>query len=241
MDISTKYRLLTHLPLLQGLSGQDLARLEESHGLEMEHIPPSRIPLLNQGDACTHLIMVASGMLRRKHTTADGRLVITASIPPPVAIEPESLYGLNCHYHNSYFAESELQTISIRKNDVGKRLMNHPIFRYNLLNYLSAITHKQNRLIVPTPYRSVSEKFLHLVETLCRDEETDIILNVKMNDLALYMEETRLTISRMLNMQANDKAIYISRSTINIPSMKTFREYILSMGMHNTTDDLGHR
>ena len=38
MDISTKYRLLTRMPLLQGLSGQDLARLEDSHGLEMEEI-----------------------------------------------------------------------------------------------------------------------------------------------------------------------------------------------------------
>lgn len=227
MDISTKYRLLTHLPLLQGLSGQDLARLEESRGLEMEHIPPSHLPLLNQGDACTHLILVASGILRRRHTTADGRLTITTSIQPPAAIEPESLYGLNCHYQNSYFAETELLIISIRKNDVGKRLMNHPIFRYNLLNYLSAITHKQNRLIVPTPRRTVAEKFLHLLETLCREEETDIMLNVKMNDLALYLEETRLTISRMLNLLADDKAIALSRSTVNIPSVRLLREYIM--------------
>ena len=65
MDISTKYRILTHLPLLQGLSGQDLARLEESHGLEMELIPSSSVALLNQGDVCTHLILVATGVLRK--------------------------------------------------------------------------------------------------------------------------------------------------------------------------------
>ena len=151
MDISTKYRLLTRMPLLQGLSGQDLARLEDSHGLEMEVIPPSRVPLLNQGDACTHLILVASGKVLRRQTTPDGKLTLSACMMPPVAIEPENLYGLQCHFHSSYYAESELQIISIRKNDVDKILMSAPIFRYNLLNYLSAITHKQTMLMMPSP------------------------------------------------------------------------------------------
>lgn len=230
MDISTKYRILTHLPLLQGLSGQDLARLEESHGLEMEFIPSSSVALLNQGDVCTHLILVATGLLRRRHTTADGRLSIQSIIETPAAIEPESLYGLHCHYQNSYYAESELQTISIRKNDVGKHLMNHPIFRYNLLNYLSAIVHKQGVLMEPTPRTTVDQKFLHLLTTLCREDETDIKINVKMNDLALYLEETRLTVSRMLNRLDRTKAIQISRSTICIPSLKLIREHIYGTG-----------
>ena len=172
MDISTKYRLLTRMPLLQGLSGQDLARLEDSHGLEMEVIPPSRVPLLNQGDACTHLILVASGKVLRRQTTPDGKLTLSACMMPPVAIEPENLYGLQCHFHSSYYAESEPQIISIRKNDVDKILMSAPIFRYNLLNYLSAITHKQTMLMMPSPPRSVSQKFLHLLETVCREDDS---------------------------------------------------------------------
>ncbi len=228
MDIGTKYRFLTRMPLLQGLSGQDLARLEESHGLEMESIPPSRLPLLNQGNACTHLILVANGTLLRKHVTRDSRLCISACLHPPVAIEPESLYGLHCHYRDSYYANTELQIISIRKTDVGKFLMDIPIFRYNLLNYLAAVSHKQCLLMAPTPPRPVAQKFLHLLETLCREDDTDITLRVKMTDLALYIEETRLTVSRMLNTLASQQAIHISRSTITIPSLLSLREHIQS-------------
>ena len=226
MDISTKYRFLTRMPLLQGLSGQDLARLEDSHGLEMEVIPPSCIPLLNQGDACTHLILVASGKILREQASADGKLILTANMTPPIAIEPENLYGLQCHFHSSYYAESELQIISIRKNDVDKILMSAPIFRYNLLNHLSAITHKQNLLMTPSLPRSASQKFLHLLETVCHESDYDITLSIKMTDLALYIEETRLTVSRMLNALAAQKAVSISRSRIGIPSLHTLREHI---------------
>ena len=231
MDISTKYRLLTRMPLLQGLSGQDLARLEEAHGLDMESIPPSRLPLLNQGNACTHLILVANGTLRRTHSTTDGRLALSAHSATPLAIEPESLYGLHCHYRDSYYAETELQIISIRKTDVGKFLMDVPIFRYNLLNYLSAVSHKQSMLMVPCPPRPVAEKFLHLLETLCHEDDTDITLSVKMTDLALYCEETRLTVSRMLNALACKQAISIARSTITIPSLRSLRAHIRGTGI----------
>ncbi len=223
MDISTKYRLMTRMPLLQGLGGQDLARLEEAHGLDVECIPQSHTPLLKQGNACTHLILVADGILRRTHTTDDGCLSLSALVHTPVALEPENLYGLCCHYCNSYFAESELQVISIRKTDVGRFLLDVPIFRYNLLNYLSAFSHKQSLLMTPCPPRTVREKFLHLLETLCHEDDTDITLNVKMTDLALYMGETRLTVSRMLNSLATRQTITLARTTIRVPSLHTLR------------------
>lgn len=228
MDISTKYRLLTRMPLLQGLSGQDLARLEETHGLEVECIPPSHTPLLNQGDACTHLILVASGTLRRTHRTEDGRLTVSAQQQTPAAIEPENLYGLHCHYRNTYTAESELHTISIRKTDVGKCLMNAPIFRYNLLNYLSAVAHKQSLLLTPRRPGTAQDKFLYLMESLCKEDDTAITLNVKMTDLALYIEETRLTVSRMLNHLASQGAIGIARSTITIASLQALQAHLRS-------------
>ena len=226
MDISTKYKLLTHMPLLQGLSGQDLARLEEIHGLEVETIPSSPQPLLNQGDTCTHLLLVANGVLRRKYVSQDGRIRLAANLHSPLAVEPENLYGLHCHYHNSYFAETDLQVISIRKADVGKCLMNVPVFRYNLLNYLSAVAHKQTLLMTPYPPRTVVGKFLHLLEILCREGDSEISMSVKMTDLALYLEETRLTVSRMLNRLASQQIIGLARSTITLRSLNKLRTYL---------------
>ena len=214
------------MPLLQGLSGQDLARLEEIHGLEVETIPSSPQPLLNQGDACTHLLLVANGVLRRKHVSQDGRLRLAANQHSPLAVEPESLYGLHCHYHNSYYAETDLQVITVRKADVGKCLMNVPVFRYNLLNYLSAVTHKQTMMMVPCPPRTVVGKFLHLFEILCREDDSEISMSVKMTDLALYLEETRLTVSRMLNRLASQQVIELARSTINLRSLNKLRTYL---------------
>ena len=111
--------------------------------------------------------------------------------------------------------------------------MSAPIFRYNLLNYLSAITHKQTMLMMPSPPHSVSQKFLHLLETVCREDDCNITLGIKMTDLALYIEETRLTVSRMLNALAGQQAISISRSC-SIPSLRTLREHI---GSHSTVPE----
>ncbi len=80
--------------------------------------------------------------------------------------------------------------------------------------------------MMPSPPRSVSQKFLHLLETVCREDDSNITLGIKMTDLALYIEETRLTVSRMLNALAGQQAISISRSCISIPSLRTLREHI---------------
>ena len=55
MDIKGMYNLLTGMPLLMGISGQDLARIEEHLKFQVETISASNYPIISQGDVCSRL------------------------------------------------------------------------------------------------------------------------------------------------------------------------------------------
>ena len=61
ISLTQKYELLTKLPLLQGISGKELAHIESVIGMEVNEVPPMSRPLIRQNDPCTHLIFLTTG------------------------------------------------------------------------------------------------------------------------------------------------------------------------------------
>ena len=59
ISITEKYELLTKLPLLQGLSGKELAHIESMIGLEVNEVPTMNRPIILQ-NACMSLLTVFS-------------------------------------------------------------------------------------------------------------------------------------------------------------------------------------
>ena len=61
ISITEKYELLTKLPLLQGLSGKELAHIESMIGLEVNEVPTMNRPIILQNDPCSHLVFLTTG------------------------------------------------------------------------------------------------------------------------------------------------------------------------------------
>jgi CRP-like cAMP-binding protein len=220
ISITQKYELLTKLPLLQGLSGKELAHLESVVGLEVNEVPAMTKPLILQNDPCTHLIFLTTGKLLRQYKSEDGLYSTKSVIQAPNMLEPYNLYGLDCRFHYSYTPLETTSFITVKKSDVMQHLMKAEIFRINFFNTLSAIIHKKNAMLQPHHNHDIKQKVLDFLQRMFIDCDGQAEVSIKMTDLAEYIGETRLNTSRALNELEDEQIIELKRSLIVIPDVK---------------------
>lgn len=210
------YALLTRLPLLQGISSTDLLGWEDALRLEIDEFSASRMPLIRQGDNCSLLLWLVEGELQREHQSADGLFAVRSVLKGPALIEVDRLFGLLPTYQNTYTPLTDVRMLGIRKSLVGSHLMKNEVFRLNLLNLLSAIAQKRQTALMPNALFTAEERLIHFLRTLIPDGKGQVDVLVQMNDLADYIGETRLTVSRLLNAWQRQGSIRLGRARFTI-------------------------
>lgn len=221
-DLSTRYALLTRLPLLQGISSTDLLGWEDALRLDLDVFPASNLPLIRQGEPCSQLIFLVEGELQREHRSADNRFTTRSYLRGPAVIEVDRLFGLKPTYEYTYRIQTEVKMLSIRKSLVGSHLMKSEVFRLNLLNTLSAIAQKKAATLLPVQLNNVEERLRHFVGTLFQDCEGEVELFIMMNDIARYIGDSRLIVSKLLNRLHEERSIRLGRGHFTIYDIKAF-------------------
>ena len=220
ISLTQKYELLTKLPLLQGISGKELAQIESLIGMEINEVPAMSRPLIRQDDPCTHLIFLTTEKMMRQYKSDDGLFLTKAILQAPTLLEPHNLYGLDCRFRCSYTPIEDVSIITVRKKDVLQHLMKMDIFRINYFNLLSAIIHKKDMMLKPAQDMTVEQKIIQFILKLFWDCEGKAEISIKMTDLANYIGETRLNTSRVLNQLEENHIVELKRSLIVIQDIK---------------------
>lgn len=221
-NLNTRYALFTRLPLLQGISSRELLGWEEALRLEVDELPASYLPLVQQGAPCSSLLYLVEGELQREHLSADGSYATRSLLKAPAVIEIDRLFGLTPTYEHSYQAKTDVKMLNISKSRLGTHLIKSEIFRLNLLNSLSAIAQKRAAALHPDRLATIEERLLYFVNTLFSDCEGEVELIIHMEELARYIGETRLQVSRLLNRWHKEGNIRLGRGHFIIFDIQTF-------------------
>lgn len=221
-ELSTRYALLTRLPLLQGISSSELLGWEEALRLDIDELPASNLPLTRQGDPCSSLLYLVEGELQRGHLSDTGIYATRSMLKAPAIIEIDRLFGLTPNYEHTYHAKTDVKMLSIRKSLLGSHLMKSEVFRLNLLNTLSACAQKRAAAILPRKLDTTEERLRHFIGTLFLECEGEVELIMHMKELADYIGETRLQVSRILNGWNEKGIIRLGRGHFTIFDIQTF-------------------
>jgi CRP-like cAMP-binding protein len=224
ISITEKYELLTKLPLLQGLSGKELAHIESMIGLEVNEVPTMNRPIILQNDPCSHLVFLTTGKVKRLYESSDGLFVTRSVIQAPALLEPYNLFGLDCRFRCSYTPLQQTSFITVNKKDVMQHLMKLEIFRINYFNLLSAIIHRKEELLQPLGNPTIKNKIIQFMQRQFADCKGPAEIVIKMTDLANYIGETRLNTSRVLNQMEDENIIELNRSLIVIPELQKLKQ-----------------
>ena len=219
------YSQLTQLPLLQGMNATEVAQIQKQAFI---YTTSSNVPVCSQGDMCNKLFFLLKGSVMRHTLSQNKDFEFEEMLPAPWVMEPESLYGLHCIFSSDYITTESSTIMTLTKPDLAKLFTRNDIFRMNYLNLLSAnIQHQHNVQI--HPYTScIATRMISFINTLSTVSYGSKTLRIKMDDLAVYMNETRLKVSRLLNQWQEMNLITLQRKEIHIPRLENLTLHVMS-------------
>lgn len=209
---------LSRLSLLHGISSKEMQQLQPM--MEVEELPVLNAPVIRQGEPCAQLRFLVEGRLMQEYQSPDGLYRAQRIVDAPCAIEPETIYSLNGVYRYAYQTMSDCQFVSIRRGDVTAQLMRLEAFRINYINTLSLHIGRIQHQLQPEQYQTAEEKFRHFVASIFPGTSGPTSLTIRMEDLARYIGETRLTVSYMLRRMQADGQLTQSRGRITFTKQR---------------------
>ena len=112
---------------------------------------------------------------------------------------------------------TEAHTVSISKAFVLSDLFKYEIFRLNYMNIVSNRAQNLCSRLWEEPTQDLREKIIRFFLLHCEKAQGEKIFKVKMDDLARYLDDTRLNTSKALNELQDKGLLELRRKEILIP------------------------
>lgn len=212
MTTSDLYLRVTALPLLQGISAEDILHMQERGALRIVSIEPEEGDIIQHGQHCRTLTMLMEGTLSCATKGEDWTLV--EEIHAPAIIEEEAMWSLSQTYNHTYCPKSEGHLLVIDRRHMMQTMLHNDIFRINLLTRMSTRLERNYHNNHLPPPDSIAQKIERFVKDISCTTTWPKRMRIKMTTLATIMGETRLQVSKALRQMEADGQVSLSREQI---------------------------
>ncbi len=218
----TMYNRLLMLPFLNGLTSEELTSIIARIHMDFNQMKDGEC-IASQGERCDRLTYVLGGKICAELMDSDNKFILTETLDEPFVIEPENIYGLNQRYSRTYTVIDGADTVSISKHEFNNVMLSHYIVKVNMMNMFCANIQRLNSTIRRPEPESVLLKVVKFLQAFTLSKTGEKRIDIKMEDLAGFIRETRLNVSFALR-QLNDEGLIIQgkRASITIPDFQKF-------------------
>ena len=133
MPVLQIYDKLLQFPLFQGMSRDDLEIVAGHTRFGFLKIASGR-PIVKKGDACVHLYFLINGTVRVKTYADDYGYSVEEQISAPYIVQLEGIFGYHQRYTHDFIAVSDVNFITIDKEELVRLSEDFLVFRLNILN-----------------------------------------------------------------------------------------------------------
>ena len=218
MDHSFSNRLLI-VPLFQGFSRLDFLDIVEKIPLGFKTYKPGST-IVAQEEESHSLCILLSGEAEAEVVSPQGIYRFTEKIKAPYTIQIENLFGLHNRYARTFKASTDVQTVTISKQNVRQMLINYPAFQINFYNALSTCAQQSTAMLWLQRSNKLEHRFYNFLKRRSLRPIGEKKLHIRMEDLALELGTTRLRISQALSNMAEKNILSYSRGIIIIPQIE---------------------
>lgn len=217
------YEKMQLLPLFQGMNMADFSSILQSLKLDFEQYNEGDV-IIQQGDAMEHLYYILDGEFDIELHAQNPNMILTEHCSNvPYVIEPYNLFSVKRNSERTYTFRTKGATFKIHKTIFTQKLMTHPVIKSNMVNYTSNLIRKicdQATSVVPL---TIEEKIIRLIRQMCKEQDGEKDVRIKMEVMADCIQETRLNVSRVLNTWNNEGRIHLRRNGFEIVELSDLR------------------
>lgn len=211
--MNSMYNNLLQIPIFQGISTTDLTEILEKVKIHFKKVSKGET-FIKEGDKCENIVFVINGSIESIFTGKNSKLIFKEKYQTTQIIEPYSLFGVQTQYTKSYCALTETDLVYIEKKYFLPQFRQYDIFNINILNLLCSRIQASNNKILLCNAFTPEEKILELFAKLSDFRSGEKIMQIKMEDLARLIGETRLTTSKALNAMRDKNILSLKRKEI---------------------------
>ena len=210
---------LKDLPLFQGMGKNDLEQFvsQTPHSL-VDYNKGATI--VSQDMPCQQLIIIIRGTIGMHSFSDNRRYAFFELLHAPLALQPESLYGISTTYTHSYTARTALRALVIPKVGIAQLYRSSEVFRLNLINMLSAKIHKQQQWLWHDLAGNTEKRIVNFIHSRCVYPAGEKELLISMGDLGTQINAPRMKVSKALNNLQKQSLILLQRKKIIIPAIE---------------------
>ncbi|MBR1469902.1 MAG: Crp/Fnr family transcriptional regulator [Prevotella sp.] len=213
------YERLLLLPLFQGMNNADLTLLAGSTKFGFQRHEPGKT-VVRDGDVCDHLHFLMNGTLRVVTEADDHGYSLTETMSAPDILQPERIFGLTQRFTRTFVAQSACNCMTLQKDEVMRLADEFLVFRLNLLNIVSAQSHRMYKHLWHPQPSDLGQRIVRFVAERSLRPAGPKQLHVKMTRLAQELNDSRINISRALNRLQDDGMLSLGRGKIEIPALE---------------------
>ena len=212
MTTSDLYLRVTALPLLQGISAEDILQMQERGAMRIVSMEPEEGDIIQHGQHCRTLTMLMEGTLSCTTNGEDWTLV--EEIHAPAIIEEEAMWSLSQTYNHTYCPTSEGRLLVIDHRHMMQTMLHNDIFRINLLTRMATRLERNFHNNQLPPPDNIAQKIARFVQDISCTTTWPKRMRIKMTTLAGIMGETRLQVSKALRQMEAKGQVSLSREQI---------------------------
>jgi len=219
MAILQIYDKLLQFPLFQGMSRDDLEIVAGHTRFGFLKVASGR-PVVKTGDACTHLYFLINGSVKVKTYADDYGYSVEEQISAPYILQVEGVFGYHQRYTHDFFALSDVNFLTIDKEEIVRLSEDFLVFRLNLMNAFATQTQKQIRQVWLHQPQSLRDRVERFLTQHCVYPAGYKLFNILMTRLSEELNDSRLNVSRVLNQMQEDGLVALSRGRIEVPQLE---------------------
>ena len=219
MAVLQLFDKLLQFPLFQGMSRDDLEIVAGHTRFGFVKLSAGKT-VVKSGDNCTQLHFLINGTLKIKSYADDYGYTIEEQMTAPNIIQLESIFGYYQRYTRDFMAQTDVNFITIDKEEVVRLTEDFLVFRLNIMNHFATQVQKQMRQVWNRPPQSLEDRVVRFLSQHVTYPAGHKVYNILMTRLAEEVNDSRLNVSRVLNNMQQKGLVSLSRGKIEIQQLE---------------------
>ena len=213
------YDRLLQFPLFQGMSRDDLEIVAGHTRFGFMKVTAGR-QIIHAGDPCTHLYFLINGTLKIESFGDDNRYMVTEQMASPYILQQESIFGYHQRFTRNYYALTDVNFLTLDKEEVVRLSEDFLVFRLNLINHYATQTQKLIQWQWRCSPQSLRERVVRFFFQHTLYPAGPKTFHILMERLAEEVCDSRLNVSRVLNRLKEAGMLELHRGRIEIPQLE---------------------
>lgn len=218
MPTPVVYERLLQFPLFKGMGHADLTQIVAHTKFSFEKYDKDK-RVIKAGEACHRLYFLTHGTLQVTTVSETGDYRLREVVNAPYTLQQECLFGMPQRFRSTFTALTPVNFIVLDKKEVTTLFNDFFVFRLNALSIISSALQMERMAVWNDNPASLRQHIVDFMKRRCEIPTGEKTFHILMSQLALYVNDSRLDVSRELNRMQQEGLVSLSRGQIRVPDI----------------------